>query len=65
MQSEKIVSLSLFTKVQLCFYQFEKWLYVFIVMKKDLLMLCITYYSELEILLIQSSASQICVFVDP
>ena len=35
------------------------------VMKKDLLMPCITYYSGLAILLIQSSTSQICVFVDP
>ena len=58
-------SLSLFAKVQLYFYQFEKWLYVFTVMNKDLLMLCITYYSGLEILLIQSITRQICVFVDP
>ena len=43
-------------------YQGKKY---FIVMNKDLLLLCIAYYSELEILLIQSSASQICVFVDP
>ena len=55
----------LFTKVQLYFYQFEKWLYVFVIMNKDLLMLCIAFYSGLEILLIQSSTSQICVFVDP
>ena len=34
-------------------------------MNKDLLMLCIAFYSGLEILLIQSSTSQICVFVDP
>ena len=47
------------------FYQFEKWLHVFTVMNKDLLMLCITYYSGLEILPIQSSTSLICVFVDP
>ena len=33
-------------------------------MNKNLLMLCITYYSGLEILLIQWSTSQICVFVD-
>ena len=38
--------------------------YVIIVMNKNLIMLCITYYSGLEILLIQSSTSQICVFVD-
>ena len=36
----------------------------FFVMNKDLLMLCTTY-SGLEMLLIQSSTSQICVFVDP
>ena len=65
MQSWKIVCSSLFIKVQLSFYQFKKWLYVFIVMNKDLLMLCITYYGRLEILLIQSSTSQICVIADP
>ena len=51
-------------KVQKYFQQFEKWLYGFIVMNQDLLMLYITYYSGLEILLSQSGTSQLCVFVD-
>ena len=34
-------------------------------MNQDLLMLCITYYSGSEILLIQFGTSQLCVFVDP
>ena len=64
MQSWNIVSLGLFIKVQKYFQQFEKWLYGFIVMNQDLLMLYITYYSGLEILLSQSGTSQLCVFVD-
>ena len=65
MQSWNIVSLGLFIKVQKYFLQFKKWLYTFIVMNQDLLMLYITYYSGLEILLIRSGTSQLCVFVDP
>ena len=46
------------------FYQFEKWLYAFIVMNKDLLMLCITYYSRLKILRIQSdSVKFVCLLI--
>ena len=37
---------------------------LFIAINKDLLLLCITYYSGLEILLVRSSTSQICEFVD-
>ena len=53
------------TKYNSIFTHLGKGCDVIMVINKNLLILCITYYSGLEILLIQSSKSHICVFVDP